>query len=258
MKKILIFTIIVIFLICCNTSPEENNNSSSSNSGDNQQTSSTSSNTGIKFNFQFKCGTDIPFGGSSGQKVYAIWIQNENENFIQTIFICQNIMSMSHRIMTPYWINYVKDGSDQDEIDSVTAATHNNAGDKNIDFTISDLVLKDQNIKKFKVYFEIARSWDGNDWFVYSPEDQPAVLYCTEVDLNTNQTEYVLTPIGWTPNSTNEAAAGIVINNWTLNTFNNEMKYITHHRNAVDNTFGTEDTDNAATKMVSQIKIIIK
>lgn len=126
-----------------------------------------------------------------GQKVYAIWLANETENYYQNIYICNriNLQNLTGTGL-PYWENNVRSfftSSDIDDISSATVATG--------DF-IESVILTDNSITEFTVYFEIDHSWDGNDWF----SDQPAILYSAEVNLLDSVSTYTMDFIGWTPN----------------------------------------------------------
>lgn len=215
----------------------------------------------IVFDLEFTCGTAVPFGTAArnwGEKCYAVWMQNTGSSFLQNIFVCNQIrnINISHSLL-PYWETNIETVSVDAEVDAVTSATHSISPlGKDTNFSLENITLSSPDMKQFTVYFEISRSWDTNDWFT-GDDDQPAVLYAADIDFTKPSSSYTLTPIGWTPNSTNEVPAGIVINNWLLNTLNTEMRYITHKRNS-NNTFGAVDTENAAVKMVGSIQLKVK
>jgi len=128
---------------------------------------------------------------SGYEKVYTIWVANEAESFYQNIYVCnriklQNLASLG----LPYWQENFRSFFTSTEIDDISGATISTG-----DFQES-IILEDNNIREFTVYFEVDHSFDGNDWF----SDQPAVLYKVDVDLEDNISSYTMDFIGWTPN----------------------------------------------------------
>ena len=140
--------------------------------------------------------------------------------------------------MPSFWYANVREKASKKEIDAVTGATHVNKGDKNIDFTINNILLKDPAIRSFYVCFEIDRSWDKNDWF----NDQPAILYKALVNLDSNKTEFILKPVGWTAGPMNEIGSSGYIPGFSIGRLNHEMRYITNLRNA-NNSIGKINPD---------------
>lgn len=209
------------------------------------------------FNVVYENGLAIPFGGSRGKKIYAIWAETADGNFIQNIWICANSIKLPKRKMPSYWYANVKEKATESEIDAVTGATHSINGNKNIDFTIDNISLKDASIRSFYVCFEIDRSWDTNDWFSGS-YDQPAILYKALVDFDSSETEFTLKPVGWTAGPMNDISATGYIDGFKLGLLNREMRYITHRKNP-DNTFGiiNPDSSYSALSMVSSIKVVV-
>jgi hypothetical protein len=205
------------------------------------------------FDVVYKNGLSIPFGGSYGEKIYAVWAETIGGQFIQNIFICDNSIKLSSRKMPSYWFANIKDKA----VDAVTSATHKVNGSKNIDFTIPDISLKDSNIRSFYVCFEIDRSWDSNDWFPASSYDQPAILYKALVDLDSATTEFTLTPVGWTAGPMNDITSLKYIPGFSLGKLNSEMRYITNLRNQNNSSIGpvNPDTTKIALSMVGSIKV---
>lgn len=209
------------------------------------------------FNLVYKNGLAIPFGGSRGEKIYAVWAETTHGDFIQNIWICANSMKMPARRMPSYWYAKIKKRATEAEIDAVTGATHNIRGNKNIDFTIENIALKDASIRSFYICFEIDRSWDKNDWFS-GKYDQPAILYKARIDFDTPETEFTLQPVGWTAGPMNDISASGYIDDFELGVLNKEMRYITNRRNA-DNSFGimNPDASYSALSMVGSIKVMV-
>jgi hypothetical protein len=181
--------------------------------------------------------------------VYVIWIENETENFIQNLYVCNTVLGIGKTLTgtaLPYWKMNKYPSS---EVDGVTGATQ-----KNINFSISK-TLADNSIRQFKIFFEVDHSFDGNDWFV----DQPALLYSADVDLDDLQAEYALVPIGWTRN---DNISGRTSNKFKddpphtsppIGELQSELRYITHKMDGTG--FGDEYTDNtAATNIVGSLK----
>jgi hypothetical protein len=58
---------------------------------------------------------------------------------------------------------------------------------------------------RFTAYFEIDRSFDGNDWWT----DQPAVVYAADVDLSGGQATrtFALSARGWSINNDDQGGA---------------------------------------------------
>jgi hypothetical protein len=179
---------------------------------------------------------------TSYKNIYAIWIQNQNSVFIQNLRVCPKLLNGSLTgTALPFWKTKVYPNSQEDEIDAVSAATIANSN-----FTIVS-AINNSEIKQFKVFFEIDRSFDPNDWF----GDQPALLYSADIDLESNVTDYELTPCGWTPNEGTQN----VISGTPMGTLQPEMKYITNLKNGTS--FGGIDS-RRATIMVDKITLKVR
>jgi hypothetical protein len=188
----------------------------------------------------FDYGTDL--SPTAYKNIYVVWIQNTDQSFIQNLKICQKLISGGLTgTALPYWKTKIYPNSQNAEVDAVTSATIGNSN-----FTITS-VIKNLDIKQFTVYLETDRSFDPNDWF----SDQPALLYSTNVDLESNVNEYELTPCGWTPNENTQN----IINNTPIGILQKDMRYITNLKNGT--TFGGNDS-RSATSMVEKIILKIK
>lgn len=175
------------------------------------------------------------------RNIYTVWMENSAKSYIQNIFVCNKLIAGGLTgTALPHWKLNVYPKSSTSEVDSVTAATTANS-----DFTVS-AIQKKKSIRKFTLFFEIDRSFEPNDWF----NDQPALLYYAEIDLDQNVSEYELKLLGWTPNNeTTVKNSGTPA--LTTGILDKVTKYITNKRND-DGSFGDADT-NSATKMVEKI-----
>ncbi len=190
----------------------------------------------------FKYGESL--SPTAYRNIYVIWIENATGTYIQNVSVCSKLVSGTLTgIVLPYWkINVFPKSAD---VDAVTSATKSNT-----DFSVS-AELRDTTLRKFTIYFEIDRSYEPNDWFPDKYKDQPALLYKAEVDLDSDVSEYEMTPAGWTSNDITEN----IIPNTPRGILQSEMRYITHHRSG--DTFGEADP-LGATRMVKQITVVIQ
>jgi hypothetical protein len=173
---------------------------------------------GIEFEIELHKGSEFYY------PLLAIWIEDMSGNFIQTIYVAQSIAkgvfvygqvkdngwekeSKRRPAALPYWSHKygfrAGDGlflptPENPVADAYTGAT-----------PTSDFILKSKSDnelpQKFKILFEINQSWDWNEYWTNNkfPEDneyktsaQPALVYAADIDLSTNQKEYLLKPIG--------------------------------------------------------------
>jgi len=189
-------------------------------------------------------------GSNSHSIVYVIWIENETENYIQNLYVCNRILGIEKTLTgtaLPFWKmnKYPKS-----EVDGVTGATQ-----RNTDFSITR-TLANNSIRQFKIYMEVDHSFDSNDWF----EDQPALLYSADIDLDHLQTEYDMVPIGWTRNDNEGGSTSNLFKDDpphtspTIGQLQTELRYI--NNKMVGTGFGEEYTDNtAATNIVGSLKV---
>ncbi len=179
---------------------------------------------------------------------YVCWIENSSKNFIQNVFVCKRVVNGTLTgTALPYWKVNKFPVSDSSEIDAVTKATVKNS-DFNIDFNV-----KDNSVRKFKIYFEVDHSFDSNEWF----NDQPALIYSADIDLDSNAKEYTLNCIGWSRGD--KLFYGVV--STTLGQLIQVTKYITHKKDASspqggNDIFGAAYTDTTpSTNLLSSLKL---
>jgi len=171
-------------------------------------------------------GIDLEFhqGPEFYYPLFAIWIEDMDGNYIQTLYVAQSIAkgvfvygqvkdnrwqreSKRRPAALPYWGHKygfkAEDGlylptPENPVADAYTGAT-----------PTTDFILKSKSDnelpQKFKILFEINQSWDWNEYWTntkylddedYKTSAQPALVYAADIDLSTNQKEYLLKPIG--------------------------------------------------------------
>lgn len=224
---------------------------------------------------------DVHMRAQRSKIVYAVWIQNTALSMERYLYICQTITQDMQQETSndpavyskgclggralPYFRTYVADGilwddlsqPEQDEIDAVTGATVQ--GNHTFIFQV------ETTARQFQLFFEVDRSWDGNDWFQYSPQvegfiyigtsgkegNQPAVLFAVDIDLNNlppNNT-FTMVPVGWTPHEYNPAS-GILTQDDLFQLFT-DLRYITN-KNDGGGGFGDIDPDRATLIMENE------
>lgn len=172
--------------------------------------------------------------------IYAIWLEDSAKTTIQSLYICRRLLNGSlTNTALPYWSMNKLPASSRPEVDAVTGATVQKSN-----FSV-EATIKNRSIRKFTVYVEMDHSFDANDWF----DNQPALLYAAEVDLDSGEKSYTLIPVGWTAN---EGTAG-VISGASAGKLQKEMKYITHKK-AANGGFGQPDV-RSSTKMVGSLTV---
>lgn len=173
---------------------------------------------GLKIEIKFQEGPEIYY------PLLAIWIEDLNGNYIQTLYVAESIAkgvftygkvkdnrwvreSKRRPAALPYWGHkwgvkaedgYYLPTPENPIADAYTGATPS-----------GDFVLKsktDQEIpEKFKILLEINQSWDWNEYWTnnkfpddedYKTSSQPALVYAVEVDLNKQLDQYKMEVIG--------------------------------------------------------------
>ncbi len=191
------------------------------------------------FTLNFRYGVDLT--PTAYKNIYVIWAENKASSFIQNISVCSKLVNGGLTgTALPYWKTNVNPNSENEEIDAVTGATQ-----ANTDFSVS-FDLKNNTVREFTLFFEVDRSFNPNDWF----DDQPSLLYSADINLDDNVTEYELLPTGWTPNENTQN----IISNTPMGTLQNELRYITHHKD--NSSFGDVD-ERGAVKMVGKITVTL-
>lgn len=174
--------------------------------------------TGIEFEIEFLEGPEIYY------PLLAIWLEDTNGNYIQTLYVAQSIAKgvfnfgkaeKDHWISAPkrqpaalpYWGHkrgiQAPDGfylptPENPIADAYTGAT-----------PIGDFILSSKADsflpEQFNILMEINQSWDWNKYWTnnkfpdnkyYKTSAQPALVYCVKIDQNKDQKEYEMKAIG--------------------------------------------------------------
>jgi len=218
---------VLLLVLACDTGIQDNRESNS----DTQETGDPDI---LKGKFKFTDGIHH----NQYSKIYALWMENDEENFFRNVFICNriNLQNLTGTAL-PFWQINKRNLASQSDIDGVSGATV-----KDGDFTI-ELPLHGAPAE-VTVYFEIDHSFDSNDWF----NDQPAILYRADIDL-TIEGQQTLQLIGWTPNentnSYEDDENSIPGMNVAMGTLQRETRYITHHKDEHGN-FSNLDEEPAS------------
>lgn len=231
MYKNILFLLMLAVLLSCNPGGGSGGSEGGNNSKDDDEPQSI-----VNIEVSYTQGT----ASFSSKIIYVIWIENQTKNYVQNIYTCNRVLGIGKVISgtaLPYWKTHIRPVS----IDSITGATDTD------DFIVTGK-LKNNSIKKFKIYMEVDHSYDENDWF----NDQPALIYSTaEIDLDNLQPQYDFNPIGWTRNE-NTGSISNFIKSVTGHTspgfadLTTDMRYIKDHADDSANPylFGDEYIDN--------------
>jgi hypothetical protein len=138
----------------------------------------------IRFDFQ---GPE-----TDSNTVYVAWIEDEDGRNLQNLYVCNTlIFGGLTGTADPYWKRDKYPGS---SVDGVTGASD----DESPGFSVTRN-LDIGSVRKFRVCFEIDRSWNSNDYFY----DRPAFTYRSgTIDLDDLQARYDLGLYGWMSNDT--------------------------------------------------------
>jgi len=141
----------------------------------------------------------------SPRVVYVSWIEDESENVLQNIFICDRILpNLTGKdgltgVALPFW---KQNKYDVNMVDGMTGASTQ----------VSKTVTRTLDIgttRRFRVYFEIDRSRNGNTYF----NDRPSFIYRSSIiDLDNIATEYTLSLYGYMGNGTQSGTFGQHVN----------------------------------------------
>lgn len=210
MKNSLILIILVVFLGC---SPNKEITTAKASFKTIPETINT------QFEVEFLKGEEHNYPS------FAIWIEDLEGNYIETLFVTQYVGSgkfghgeiepgkwkdepgfVRRPATLPYWAHKrnikAEDGlyvpSPETAVpDAITGATPKN------DFLLE--TGSKVNAGKFRVLMEINQPWDSNRYWTNNkyPDDndyfaslQPALVYSVTIDLDSDETEYFLNPIG--------------------------------------------------------------
>ncbi len=173
---------------------------------------------GISISVNFEAGR------SFNNPLMAIWLEDLDSNYVQTLYVAQSIAEGIFRhgdpstgrwqpgpvrrpAALPYWGHQrgiqASDGlyiptQDDPMPDAITGPTPKG------NFILNTHTPAD-NPQKFRLLLEINQSWDWNRYWTndkfpgdlqYASSSQPAVVYETVVDLDTDQKSFTMKPIG--------------------------------------------------------------
>ncbi|MDB4584253.1 DUF2271 domain-containing protein, partial [Draconibacterium sp.] len=165
-------------------------------------------------------------GKSFNHPSFAVWIEDLEGNYIETLFVTQYVGSgkfahgeiesgkwknepdyVRRPASLPYWAHkrniQAPDGlyvpsAETPVADAITGAT------PQTDFILNTGTKVESN-KKFRVLLEINQPWDSNKFWTNNkfPNDkdyftslQPALVHAATIDLSSSEKEYFLNPIG--------------------------------------------------------------
>lgn len=166
----------------------------------------------------------IENGKSHNHPTFAIWLEDMDENYIQTIFVTKSIATgifghgpletekwdtkpgwQKRPAALPYWIhkrNPEKNGPllpdpDHKVPDAYTGATP--LGNAMVEANLDNLLKG-----KVRILLEVNQPWDWNDFWTnklyddpeYRTSCQPSLIYAVIIDPNQPEKEYYLNPIG--------------------------------------------------------------
>ncbi len=152
--------------------------------------------------------------------IYVIWAENSAESFYYPIYICNRLLGIGGTLTNtalPYWKVNKYPHMLQSDIDAVTGATV-----KKADFNVPVSLPADAP-RQFTVFFETDVYHNENDWF----NDQPAILYRADIDLDDLQSGYDLVFTGWTANE-GTTGDGIIDTGADFGDLQSETRYITN------------------------------
>ena len=163
-------------------------------------------------------------GEGHNHPLMAIWIEDEEGKFIQTLFVSESIGKgvfqhgdasrgfwMPGEIRRPAALPYWSHSRGIKAEDGLYIPTPSNpipdayTGPTPGKSFILHTRLNDQNLTRFNVLFEINQTWDWNEYWTNNkfPDDeeyktscQPALVYSVSIDLNNPEEEYAMKPIG--------------------------------------------------------------
>lgn len=173
---------------------------------------------GVSVEIEFQKGPEFYY------PIMVFWIEDENGNYIQTLYVSQSIAkgifnygqvkdnrwvkdSKRRPAALPYWAHKrgikAEDGlyiptPDAPIADAYTGPTPQ---DNFILKTKSDNKLP----KRFKILMEINQSWDWNEYWTndkfpddedYKTSSQPALIYMADIDMDSKKQSYFLQLIG--------------------------------------------------------------
>lgn len=210
MKTKLTLAFVIIFAITLSAKKIKNEPFSQENYG--------IQNKGTQLSIKFEKGKE------HNHPLFAVWLADQNGKFIQTLYVSKSIGKgyfehgknatgkwmpgeIQRPATLPYWAhqrgivnefgNYIPSPK-QPEADAYTGATPQASFVLNVK---TEKVLKG----KYKVMLELNQSWDWNEFWYnakypddkeYKTSSQPALVYSAEIDTNSAEKEYRMSPIG--------------------------------------------------------------
>lgn len=176
-------------------------------------------NTGSMLQISFDKGKEY------NHPLFAIWLADENGNYIQTLYVSQSIGKgvflrgsrktgqwmpgeIQRPAALPYWVHQRNETNEKSGLlptptrpvaDAYTGATPKNS-------FILEVKTENTLNGKYKVMMEINQTWDWNDYWhnakypdnkEYKTSSQPALVYCAEINTEVSNNEAtILKPIG--------------------------------------------------------------
>ncbi len=188
---------------------------------------------------EFQISLKYPGVVNSGwAAVYIAWVEDENGNNIQNLYICNKIktdMTTDPNALVgtvlPYWRREKSNSINWDDVDGITGASIQTSFDIIRTFSV-------QRFSKIRVCFEIDKATNGNEYF----NDRPCFIYKSElIDLNTLKEYYMLNLEGYMANNTGGGNLGQNpplqdIPGFEVWKFMSDVSYIAPHDMFVDET----------------------
>ena len=210
-RSIIYSAILFVLMLSCNTSKVPVNDTP-------DQITSNPGGKGTELEIEFIRGE------GHNHPLLAIWVEDEQGRFIQTLYVAESIGKGIFRhgdsskgfwmpgeirrpAALPYW-SHKRGIKAEDELyipsprNPVADAYTGPTPEKNF---ILHTRLDSTGLKRFQVLFEINQTWDWNEYWTNNkfPDDeeyktscQPAVVYSTFIDLNNPKDEYLMQIIG--------------------------------------------------------------
>jgi len=132
----------------------------------------------------------------SPASVYACWIENEAEKNVKNVYVCNSAVGINKKLTgdaLPFWktIKFLENN----KTDGVTGASVQGITGLSVSRT-----LLEGFPSRFRVYFEIDRSENGNTYFI----DRPSMIFRSELidTASLSSSPYALSAYGWMANST--------------------------------------------------------
>jgi Predicted periplasmic protein (DUF2271). len=164
-------------------------------------------------------------GKEHNHPLYAIWLADENNKFIQTLYVSESIGrgifkrvnrktghwmagEIQRPAALPYWVHQRnirnKQGTylptpNEPEIDAYTGATPQES-------FVMHLKTEKPLKGKYHIMLEVNQSWDWNEYWTnnilpndkeYKTSCQPALVYSVNIDTEKEVSEYLMKPIGY-------------------------------------------------------------